>query len=67
MERPMGGERWRTIMACLLDHYLSEYEQNDGQKLEGRRDAISTEAEQLVPNWRELRDDWSPLRKPEFK
>ncbi len=55
-------ETLERVMACLLDHYLSEYEQNDGEPLEGIRDALCTEAETLVPNWRERRDEWKPSK-----
>ena len=50
------------VMGCLLDHYLSDYEQNDGEAHAGMRDALCTEAEALVPNWRERRDEWQPKR-----
>lgn len=48
------------VLACLLDHYLSEYEQNDGERLEGLKDSLCAEAVSLVPNWRTRRDEWKP-------
>lgn len=51
------------VLACLLDHTLSDYDQNDGEPLDGIRDALCAEAERLVPNWRERRDEWKPERK----
>jgi hypothetical protein len=52
--------RWQQVMACLLDHYLDCYEQNDGQDMQGMRDALGKEAEELVPTWRDRRDEWEP-------
>jgi hypothetical protein len=40
------------VMACLLDHYLAAYD--------GCHDALATEAAELVPNWRTLRNEWQP-------
>jgi hypothetical protein len=61
LERIAKMER---VMGCLLDHYLSDYEMNDGEKIAGMRDALCAEAERLVPNWRERRDEWRPKRSP---
>lgn len=33
---------------------------NDDDPLANQRDALSKEAETLVPNWRERRDEWNP-------
>jgi hypothetical protein len=55
-------EKLERVMACLLDHYLSEYDQNDGHEFAGIRDALCAEAERLVPNWRERRDEWRPSK-----
>ena len=41
-----------SVMACLLDHYLAAYD--------GCHDALATEAAELVPNWRTLRNEWQP-------
>jgi hypothetical protein len=41
-----------AVMACLLDHYLAAYD--------GCHDALATEAAELVPNWRTLRNEWQP-------
>jgi hypothetical protein len=40
------------VLACLLDHYLVAYY--------GSRDALAMEAEELVPNWKALSDEWRP-------
>lgn len=48
------------VVACLLNHYLNCYETDDGQKNEGMRDALSREAEDLVPNWRTQMAQWRP-------
>lgn len=56
-------EALERVASCLLDHYLSDYGQNDGEPAAGRRDALCAEAEALVPNWRQRRDEWKPERK----
>lgn len=48
------------VAACLLDHYLTDYGMNDDEPLAGQRDALSAEAEKLMPNWRASRDEWKP-------
>ncbi len=52
------------VLSVLFDHYLSAYDQNDGDAEAGIRDALGTEIEFLVPNWRERRDEWQPKRAP---
>jgi hypothetical protein len=47
--------------ATLFDHYLNAYEQNDGQRLAGERDHLGKCFEELVPDWRKMRDDWPGL------
>ena len=53
------------VFAILFDHYLSAYEQNDGEANAGIRDALGMEAEELVPHWRPRRDEWKPRHFPE--
>ena len=53
---------FERVLGCLLDHYLSDYDQNDGQEHAGIRDRLGKEAETLVPNWRQRRDEWTPKR-----
>ena len=55
-------EKLERVMSCLLDHTLNCYEQNDGQEFSGMRDALCTEAEALVPNWRERMREWEPSK-----
>ena len=46
------------IAGCLLDHYLTARRQNDGQDNFHVRDSLGQAAEELVPNWRQRRDEW---------
>ena len=46
-------KRMKLVFACLLDAYLSHVSH-------GVKDTLAQEAEELVPDWREKRNEWRP-------
>ncbi len=46
-------KRMKLVLACLLDAYLSHVSH-------GVKDILAQEAEDLVPDWREKRNEWRP-------
>ena len=51
-EQEAQKKRMQLVIACLLDHYLACYEDNE--------DRLAREAEALVPDWKTKRFEWKP-------
>jgi hypothetical protein len=49
--------RLEQVMACLLDHYLVCYD--------GNKDALATEAIELIPEWRQRMKEWHSKKENE--